>query len=342
MPDGEPSVLIAVVTGFLVVCLILYVIFGCADFGAGMLAALLRGKSSANDRKLLHQAIAPVWEANHIWIIIALVILFNAFPRAFAEISTTFHIPLTALLVGITMRGSAYALRHYDEVQDRAHAIYERVFVSGSFVAPFALGLVAGGLLLGRTDPGTLEFGPRFVTPWANLFSVSVGIFLCTIAMFLATVFTGGEATEPEARLRFRKMAAGANIAAVVVGLLVFVAAEMEGLALAAAMLKRPIALAAVIATLPLVLALHLSMRRNAWGPARLFASSIVALILLGWFAIQYPSILIVAAGAAPLTLFTSAAAPAVLRVLALALIGGLALILPALGLLLVIFKRRA
>ena len=340
MPDGVPSVLIAIVTVFLIVCLILYVIFGGADFGAGMLAAFVRGESSARERELLHQAIAPVWEANHIWIIIALVILFNAFPRAFAEISTTFHIPLTALLVGITLRGSAYALRHYDEVQDRAHAIYERVFVAGSFVAPFALGLVAGGLLLGRTDPGTLEFWPRFVAPWANRFSVSVGVFLCTIAVFLAAVFSGGEA-DRDSRRRFVTLATRANIAAVAVGLAVFVAAGMEGLPLATGMLTRPLALGSVLGTLPLVAALHLSMRRNFWGMARLFASSIVALILLGWFSIQYPSILIVAPGSEPLTLTSSAAPPAVLRVLALALVGGLALVLPALGLLLAIFKRR-
>ncbi len=149
----QDSYLVHIVALFLAAALVLYVVLGGADFGAGILELFLVGPAWRQERQLLQQAIGPVWEANHIWLIIALVILFNAFPAAFAEMSTTFHIPLTLMLVGITMRGTAYALRHYDDIRDGAQTAYERFFVAGSILTPLALGLVAGGLALGQNGP---------------------------------------------------------------------------------------------------------------------------------------------------------------------------------------------
>ena len=337
---GE-SVLVTAVALFLVASLVLYLIFGGADFGAGILGLVLRGEERAAERALLHRAIAPVWEANHIWIIIALVILFNAFPAAFAEISTTFHIPLTIMLIGITMRGTAYALRHYDDIEDGAHAVYERVFVAGSLLAPVALGVVAGGLLLGRTDPTATDFWGRFCAPWANWFSLSVGFFLCVLCVFLAAVFAAAEAHGGQLVERFRALALWANAAAIVLGLAVFVAAHASGFPLAARMLERPLAAACVLCSAPLVLVVYSALARNRWTLARVAAGAMVTLVVLGWLLVQSPHIIVLSPDAPVLTLASTSASPAVLGVLLIALSAGVALILPALAYLLVAFKAR-
>lgn len=332
--------LITGVALFLAAALILYVIFGGADFGAGILGLFLIGDANANIRALLHRAIAPVWEANHIWIIIALVILFSAFPGAFAEISTTFHIPLTIMLIGITMRGTAYALRHYDDIEDGAHAIYERVFVAGSILAPFALGVVAGGLLLGRTDPAAGDFWARFGAPWANSFSFAVGLFLCALSVFMAGVFATTEAAGGPEQTRLRRISILSGAGAIISGLMVFLTAHISGLPLFSRMLGRPATIACVGASIPSVLLVYWSLKHGRWTIARVAAGATIGLVMAGWLFVQYPHMVVLAPGAAPLTLTSSAAPPAVLRVLLVALATGVALILPALAYLLIAFKK--
>src|SRR3712207_1976669 len=88
-----------------------YFLFGGADFGAGVWGLFAAGPRRDRQRDLIAAAIGPIWEANHVWLILAIGILFSAFPAAFAAISTALHVPLVLYLVGIVFRGSAFAFR---------------------------------------------------------------------------------------------------------------------------------------------------------------------------------------------------------------------------------------
>src|SRR4029453_6983829 len=89
---------------------LLYALLGGADFGAGIVEAFAGRRGELT----ISKAIAPVWEANHVWLILAVVILFTGFPAVYASLSWVLHIPLMIVLLGIIMRGTAFTFRHYD------------------------------------------------------------------------------------------------------------------------------------------------------------------------------------------------------------------------------------
>ena len=125
---------------------ILYTLLGGADFGAGIIETFAGKK----EEKTISKAIAPVWEANHVWLILAVVILFTAFPAVYSSLSLVLHIPLMLVLIGIIIRGSAFTFRHYDVYQDKTHRYYGLLFKASSFVTPFFLGVTLGAMILGR------------------------------------------------------------------------------------------------------------------------------------------------------------------------------------------------
>src|SRR5687767_13817299 len=139
---------IAIVT---LASLILYALMGGADFGGGLWDFFARGPRAARQRKIIADAIAPIWEANHVWLILVIVLLFTAFPVAFAAMMTALHIPLTVMLVGIVLRGSAFVFRKYDTKDDHVQRRWNAVFGISSLVTPvlqgICLGALAGGLI---------------------------------------------------------------------------------------------------------------------------------------------------------------------------------------------------
>src|SRR4029450_7243293 len=137
---------------FFAVSILFYCLFAGADFGAGILEAFLPSRRRAEQKKVIAHAIGPVWEANHVWLILAVVILFTGFPKAYSVLTITFHIPLTLMLLGIILRGCAFTFRHYDSIRDRQR-YYSAIFVVSSFLTPLMLGVIAGGMLLGAVAP---------------------------------------------------------------------------------------------------------------------------------------------------------------------------------------------
>ena len=108
-----------VIFTILSISLLLYVLLGGADFGGGILELFTRGKAS----DIVSKAIAPVWEANHVWLILVIVILFVGFPPVYSTVLTTLHIPILLALIGIIFRGSAFTFRHYDIEEEKPKAI---------------------------------------------------------------------------------------------------------------------------------------------------------------------------------------------------------------------------
>jgi cytochrome d ubiquinol oxidase subunit II len=328
--------MLAIVILFLVISLLFYVLFGGADFGAGIIE-IFAGKRHYHT---ISRAIAPVWEANHIWLILVVVILFMGFPLIYAEMSRYLHIPLLALLLGIVLRGCAFTFRHYDAIKDNSQYWYTAIFRISSLLTPLFLGMVAGGLLIGRI-PADLNgsYYDLFIAPWFNLFCLALGVFTACLFAFLAAVYLIGEARDDEESQAFVGAARVTHIALVVAGALVFAAAAADGLPLLRMFLDSTAAMAAlVLATLSLPLLWRALVRKWVIG-SRLLAGFQTLLVLGAWFWVEYPVALRYANGET-LSLLGAAAPQATQTQLAIALLVGSLLILPSLYYLLRTFKK--
>lgn len=329
--------MLVIVIIFLVVSLLFYVLFGGADFGAGIIE-IFAGKRHYHT---ISKAIAPVWEANHIWLILVVVILFTGFPPVYAEMARYLHIPLLALLIGIVLRGCAFTFRHYDAIIDRSQDWYTAIFRLSSLFTPLFLGMIAGGMLVGKMPVDFRgSYYSLFIAPWLNLFCLAVGVFTTCLFAFLAAVYLIGEAQNEDESYTFVRAARYTNIALVLAGGLVFGAAAAADLPLVHFFLSSAGAIGAlVLATLTLPL-LWLALLRKWVVMSRSLAGLQTLLVLGAWFWVEYPVALRYANGEV-LTFFEAAAPPATQEQLALALVVGSVLILPSLYYLMRTFKKK-
>ena len=148
----------------------MYAVFGGADFGAGFWSLVAGGgERGRRARELIDWAIGPVWEANHVWLVFVLVVLWTAFSAAFAAIFSTLFIPLSLAALGIVLRGSGFAF-HKTARRSRGRDLAERLFGLSSLLTPFFMGTVVGAIAAGRVPPGNAAGDP--VSSWLNLLSV--------------------------------------------------------------------------------------------------------------------------------------------------------------------------
>src|SRR5512142_3217950 len=187
--------------GAMLAALVLYGLLGGADYGGGIWDLLAAGPRRREQRALIERAIGPVWEANHVWLILAVVLLFTGFPAAFASISIALFLPLTLLLVGVVLRGAAFTFRAYDRPEDRVQARWGLAFSVSSVVAPVLLG-VAVGAVAAAGDP----------LGWATPFTLTIGLFAAALFAFLAATYLAVEAEGP-LRDDFRRRALAAGVA---------------------------------------------------------------------------------------------------------------------------------
>jgi cytochrome d ubiquinol oxidase subunit II len=338
MIDSAPGML-WVVVAFLGLSLLLYCLFGGADFGAGILEIFYLGRPGRHEhRRVIDRALGPVWEANHIWLILMVVILFMGFPAVYARVSVSLHIPLTAMLMGVIARGCSFTFRHYDAVKGRSQKLYTAFFVYSSLWTPFCLGVVTGALVpggMGAVDPG---YYAGYVSPWLRPFPLALGLFTDVLFALLAAIFLVGEAPPGPVRASFARQVRWAIAAAVVAGGTVFAAAAADGVPLAGHFLSLGFSSACMaLATLALP-ALWWALAREKTWLLRGLAGLMVSLILAGWLRVQFPVLVQLADGSA-LTFFNAHAPAATLNQLGIALLAGAALILPALFYLLRVFK---
>ena len=163
----------AVILLFLALSLLFYVLFGGADFGAGMLELRLGKTLRDEQQELMAHAVAPVWEANHMWLVLAVVILFMGFPRIYTELSTYLFLPIMAILLGIVVRGCAFTFRHYDTLTPRPQGLYRWAYRLSSLWTAFFLGVIAGAPFLGRMSPQGSSFYEVYVASWLNPFCLT-------------------------------------------------------------------------------------------------------------------------------------------------------------------------
>src|SRR5205823_5563773 len=198
IPGGA---VIEAVAAVMLVSLIAYCVLAGADFGGGVWDLLATGPRAERQRRLADDAIAPVWEANHVWLILIVVLLFTGFPPAFAAASIALHVPLTLMLLGIVLRGSAWAFRRYGR---RALTRWSRVFAISSAVTPVFLGMCLGAVTGSgiRLVGGVPEEG--FFRSWLAPFPFAVGLLALALFAFLAAVYLALEAPEGPLREDFR------------------------------------------------------------------------------------------------------------------------------------------
>ena len=329
-----------VVIIYLWTSILLYLLLGGADFGAGIIELFTSKANKIQTRKTLYEAIGPIWEANHMWLIIAIVILFVGFPTIYSTMSVNLHIPLTIMLWGIIARGTAFTFRHYDAVKDDMQDIYNPIFAYSSFITPFFLGVIAGSAVSGHIDPTADNFMDAYIFSWLHWFSISVGLFTVAICGFLAAVFLIGEADNDHDRTRFERKAKAFNIAAVISGVLVFISALAEGIPLIDWVFGNTVGIIAIsAATLSLILLWYL-LYKGKRNILRVLAGFQVTMILLTTTYRHYPNIVILKNGGY-LSLIEHSGHEKAIEALAMALLIGSIFILPALFYLIYSFQKK-
>lgn len=326
------------VAGILLLALNIYVLFGGADFGGGVWDLLARGPRGPRQRDVIAHAIGPVWEANHVWLILVVVLLFTCFSPAFARLAIVLHVPLTLMLVGVVLRGSAFTFRSYGQMDDAAAARWGRVFAMASLITPLLLGVAVGTVASGRVrapDPAA-GFVAGYVSPWLTPFAFATGILAVVLFAFLAAVYLTLETADPELREDFRIRALGSGIAVFAAAALALLLAHDSGGAplMAFGLLRArwalPLQLGIALAAITALLALW--YRRYVL--ARVAAAVQVSLILWGWGLAQYPYLI-----PPDLTIEQTAAPAATIRLVLIALAAGAVILLPSLWYLFRIFK---
>lgn len=332
--------MIYVVISFLWASICLYLLLGGADFGAGIIELFSGKKNEANVRHQMYKAIGPIWEANHMWLIIAIVILFVGFPVIYASVSTYLHIPLAIMLLGIIARGTAFTFRHYDAVKDDWQHVYDKIFRISSFITPLFLGIIAASTVSGSIDHNANDFLSAYVFSWFNFFSISVGLFTVAICAYLAAIFVIGETTNALQRNYFTMKAKEAIMLVVIAGALVFIAAWISNIPLISWIFGGYIGIAAIILASISLLILFKNFNKAKTNLFRILAGFQVVMILVAATYSHYPNIVSFKNGS-QLSLIADAAAGKTIQSLGWALLLGSIFILPFLFYLIYSFKAR-
>ncbi len=331
--------MIEILLFFIAASLLLYVLFGGADYGAGILELLpLPDETREKQKHLINQAMGPVWEANHMWLILLVVILFMGFPLVFTTLMTALHIPMIALLFGIVVRGCVFTFRHYDAVQDpTSQKLYSWLFAISSLWTSVWLGIIVASLGRGLITTDPREFHSAYIAPWWGLHPFVTGLFITSIFAFLASLYLIGETEDENLRKLFSKRGLIFNILVVVLGAAVFATSKWEGGTLLEEFIDHPLAIGSMAIATALFAVLWFFVRKHKTLIVRIVAAGQITLVLAGWFFVYAPDAMRTQQG--PMSFFAAAAPEATLFQLVLALLIGSVFIFPSLYLLLRIFK---
>ncbi len=312
-----------------------YVLFGGADFGGGVWDLLASGPRRQRQREVIAHALGPIWEANHVWLILAIVITFTCFPPVYARLGTVLHIPLTLMLVGIVLRGSAFTFRTYDSQKDATQRRWGRIFASASVITPVLLGVSIGAVASGRVGGETAgSFTQQYVEPWLTPFAFSVGLLALVLFAFLAAVFLTLETHDRDLCDDFRRRALGAGVAVFFASGLVLLLARREAPLVLEGLVASAWAVPLHLATGATAIAVLGALWYRRFRLARIAAGLQVTLIFWGWPLAQYPLLL-----PPDLSVARAAAPEATLRLVLIILGAGAIVLLPSLWYLFQIFK---
>lgn len=339
MERGQPIVSYIIVIAFLFLSIVAYTVLGGADFGIGIIELLNPREKRQWLRKVGAKAIAPVWEANHIWMIIALVILFVGFPKMHYTLVTALHIPMVLMLVGITLRGTAFVFRSYS-IEGKSNAtttLWTILFRTGSVIVPMTFGVVTAALPRGKIPAHPSDFFASYIQPWIGWFPFLTGIFVTCLCAWLACVFLSGELTGPERQQMIRQSRIW-TVLFVIAGGCVSLAAYQDGVSWLLASGSWGLRMTMVVlGTISIVAVSWLQTTQRVWM-TRIVSGITIFAIIGGYWLPVYPDGIMLDNGDS-LTWIETAAPTATLNTLAATLIIGSFFILPGLAWLYRIFK---
>jgi cytochrome d ubiquinol oxidase subunit II len=313
---------------FVLCGVVLYAVLAGADLGAGFWQLFAgRGRHGEEIREHAHHSMAPVWEANHVWLIFVLTVFWTAYPTAFGSIASTLAIPLFLAGIGIVFRGAAYALR-VGASTPRELGVIDTIFSLSSIVTPFALGAMVGGIATGRVPVGNAA-GDRF-SSWLNATSILVGVLAVATSAYLAAVYLAADAARRDERgleRAFRARALGAGVVGGALALAGILVVRNDAHSLYDELVSGRALPAVIVSALAGLATLALVYRRR-FETARYSAALAVAAVVAGWALAQWPTIL------PGLDVRRAAAPHDTLVAVVAAVLGGAAIVFPSLALL--------
>ncbi|MCR4374410.1 MAG: cytochrome d ubiquinol oxidase subunit II [Acidobacteria bacterium] len=326
-PFGLPELFAGIIVGALNV----YVLTGGADFGGGVWDLLTSGPRRNQQRQFIAQTIGPIWEANHVWLVLVVVLTFTAFPAAFATLGTVLHLPLAVMLVGIVLRGAAFVFRSYGSRSPEQRRNWGRTFAVASTLTPLLLGIVIGAISTGAVGAAQVQIGAAtfrdvFVAPWWSPFPIAVGVLALALFAMLAAVYLAYETHDEALREDFRRRALAAAAAVFVAAFGALAVSQRDAPMMRAGLLGSSWALPLQVATGASAVTAIGALWWRRYAVARLAAATQLSLILWGWAFAQFPYVV-----PSSLTIRNSVAPRVTLVLVAWALAAGAVLLIPSL-----------
>jgi cytochrome bd ubiquinol oxidase subunit II len=303
-----------------------YAVLGGADFGGGFWDLTAGGaERGGRVRGMVNRSMSPVWEANHVWLIFVLVMVWTAFPVAFGSLFSTLAIPLFLAAIGIIFRGTAFALRGHAATIREARLL-GATFALSSVLVPFCFGATIGGIASGRVPVGN-QAGDT-VGSWLNPTGVLIGVLAVLTGAYLAAVFLAGDSVRaglPDLARAFRARALGAGVVTGAVALGGLFVLRSDARALFDGLTSGDGLVAVLLSGLAGAVTLAL-VATERYGLARWSAAAAVGAVTVGWVLAQDPYVL-----PPRLTLDQAAASDATLTTLVISTAIGALLLVPSL-----------
>jgi cytochrome d ubiquinol oxidase subunit II len=310
-----------------------YALFGGADFGGGVWDLVAGGpEKGERPRALIQRSLTPVWEANHVWLIFVLVVLWTAFPEAFSAIFTTLYVPLTLAALGIVLRGAGFAFRKSIEGLQGRRAM-GAAFAISSLMTPFFMGTVVGAIAAGHVPAA--GNGDAFST-WLQPLPLLVGAMFVATSAYLAGVFLVGDARradDEKMERYFERRALGAAVVAGALAAAGLVALHSEARYVFDRLTDQGLPL--VVLSLLCGAALLAVLVRGGRRPLRPLAGGAVVAVIWGWGVAQFPYLL-----PTSLRIDQAAAPDPTMTIIFIVFAAAAVLVLPSLGLLYTLAQR--
>src|SRR5260370_9313611 len=272
-----------ILAGVMLTALVIYSSLGGADYGAGFWDLMCSGFRRKDQRDLIARAIQPVWEANHIWLILVVVIAFSGFPSAFSYISLGLAVPIFLILLGIVLRGSSYVFRAYFTGSVRTQLYWGKVFSISSCITPLFLGIVIGAISSDSVlvKNGISENG--FLRTWFHPFPLTVGVLSLSLFAYLSACYLTIETSDAALQDDFRKRALIAGLVSIISAVVTYAIAGDSAKEIRDGFSRAPyVWLLAPGAAVAALLAFQALWSRRTPRP-RMAAAAQVALIAAGW-----------------------------------------------------------
>ncbi|HUB00140.1 MAG TPA: cytochrome d ubiquinol oxidase subunit II [Terracidiphilus sp.] len=325
---------VSLLAGAILASLVMYSLLAGADYGAGLWDLLCHGPRQSEQRHLIEQAIGPVWEANHVWLILTIVLLFSGFPDAFGALCVGLAIPLFLVLLGIVLRGCSFVFRSYFTGERRTQLYWGKVFSISSSMTPLFLGILIGSISCDSViiHGGVSENG--FLKTWLLPFPLSVGILAVSLFAYLSACYLAVDAGNAELRDDFRLRGLIAGLVSIAMAVITYVIAGSSAVGIREELSNRPVAWLIEVCALGSMIVAFRGLLLRRYQQARIAAAIQVALIVVGWGIAQYPYLI-----RPGITIANSAAPRNVAAAIDVALGCGAIVLIPSLTMLFAIFK---